>query len=40
MMVWFRKEGYGIDIEALRKVHPGLMNFEDWLEKKSKFETK
>lgn len=41
MMKWFHDEGYGVDIEALRnEFHPGLMNFEDWMEKKSKFETK
>jgi len=40
MMKWFKDEGYGVDIEAVRKVHPDLMNFENWMEKKSKFETK
>jgi len=39
-MKWSKEEGYGVDIEALRKIHPGLLNFEDWMEKKSMFETK
>lgn len=40
MIKWFKNEGYGVDINALRRIHPGLLNFETWLEKKSKFETK
>ena len=38
MMNWFKTDGYGVDIQALRRQHPALMNFESWLEKKSKFQ--
>ncbi|KAH6665605.1 hypothetical protein B0J14DRAFT_605453 [Halenospora varia] len=40
MLDWFAAEGYKADIEALRKIHPGLLNFKAWLEEKSGFETK
>lgn len=40
MVKWFYTDGYGVDIEGLRKRHPGLLSFGDWLEKKSKFEVK
>ncbi|MCI0413717.1 NmrA/HSCARG family protein [bacterium] len=33
MLEWFDAEGYKADIPALRKIHPGLMTFEDWLKK-------
>lgn len=37
MVTWFKDEGYGADIAALKKVHPGLMNMETWLKTKSAF---
>jgi len=40
MFKFFNTDGYGVDIQALRKRHPDLMSFGDWLEKKSKFEKK
>lgn len=40
MINWFGSDGYKADIPALRKVHPGLLTMEDWIEKKSKFTTK
>ena len=41
MFKWFNNtDGYGVDIQALRKRHPGLLSFGDWLEKKSKYEMK
>lgn len=33
MFSFFEREGYGADILALRKEHPGLMNLATWLEK-------
>jgi nucleoside-diphosphate-sugar epimerase len=32
MFKWFHDEGFGADIEALRKIHPGMKTFEDYLE--------
>ncbi|KAK5138861.1 hypothetical protein LTR04_004121 [Oleoguttula sp. CCFEE 6159] len=40
MVTWFKTDGYAADIPKLRKIHPGLMNMETWLEKKSPFVTK
>jgi len=40
MFKWLYASGYGADVEALRKRHPGLLSFGDWLEKESKFEMK
>jgi len=40
MFKWFNTDGYAVDIQSLRKRHPGLLSFGDWLEKKSKFEMK
>ncbi|PQE22812.1 nucleoside-diphosphate-sugar epimerase family protein [Rutstroemia sp. NJR-2017a BBW] len=31
MFQWFEKRGYAADIEGLRKEHPGLQSFGDWL---------
>jgi uncharacterized protein YbjT (DUF2867 family) len=31
MYAWFNDHGYDADIEALRRLHPGLMDFETWL---------
>jgi hypothetical protein len=38
MFKWFGTDGYGADIAALRKIHPGLLSFGQYLEKESKFE--
>ena len=35
MFSWFNKEGYGADTPSLKQMHPGLMNFETWLQQKS-----
>ncbi|OCK82065.1 NmrA-like family protein [Lepidopterella palustris CBS 459.81] len=40
MFKWFKEEGYGADIADLKKMHPGLLDLGEWLEKESKFETK
>ena len=32
MITWFNEQGYQADIDALRKIHPGLKNFETWAE--------
>jgi len=37
MMHWFFDEGYGADIERLRKMKPDLLDFGSWLEKESQF---
>ncbi|KAI2825573.1 hypothetical protein CBS147321_1090 [Aspergillus niger] len=37
MYRWFHDEGYRVDIGALKKKHPGLKNFGDWLEQESDF---
>lgn len=34
MFTWFGKKGYDADIPALRKIHPGLLTFEQWLRTK------
>lgn len=33
MMKWLNEHGYDADIEAIRRVHPTLMNLEQWLNK-------
>ncbi|KAE8140078.1 nucleoside-diphosphate-sugar epimerase family protein [Aspergillus pseudotamarii] len=40
MFRWFYDSGYKADIPALRRVHPGLKNFEAWLETESGFLSK
>lgn len=40
MWSWFKDEGYGVDIPALKKEHPGLMNLGEWIEKKSAYAKK
>jgi hypothetical protein len=40
MFQWFYTDGYGVDVPALKKKHPGLMSFAEWLEKESKFAVK
>ncbi|KAL8727238.1 MAG: hypothetical protein Q9181_005785 [Wetmoreana brouardii] len=38
MFRWFDEEGYdGADTSTLKKLHPGLLTFGDWLEKESGF---
>ncbi|KAH8890259.1 NAD(P)-binding protein [Thozetella sp. PMI_491] len=36
MFTFFEKEGYGVDIEALNKIHP-MQNLETWLKESSKW---
>ena len=40
MINWFGSEGYGVDIEAVRKLHPGLIDLRTWIAEDSKFEKK
>lgn len=40
MINWFGSEGYGVDIEGLRKVHPGLVDLKTWVIEDSKFKKK
>jgi hypothetical protein len=40
MFEWFYTDGYKADITALKKTHPGLLSWSDWLEKESKHELK
>lgn len=40
MFKWFHDEGYGVDIQALRREHPALMDFGTYLDKKSGFTMK
>ncbi|KXT04740.1 hypothetical protein AC578_9693 [Pseudocercospora eumusae] len=40
MLDWFGSDGYKADIPKLRKIYPGLMDFEAWLEKESPFPKK
>jgi uncharacterized protein YbjT (DUF2867 family) len=37
MFDWLEREGYGVDIEALRREEPQLQNFETWLLESSDF---
>jgi uncharacterized protein YbjT (DUF2867 family) len=37
MFKWFADVGYAADVVELRKMHPGLMNLGNWLEKESEF---
>ncbi|KAM5357437.1 hypothetical protein ACJZ2D_016269 [Fusarium nematophilum] len=32
MFRWFGEHGYGGDVEACRKMYPGIKNFRDWIE--------
>ncbi|KAL8642952.1 MAG: hypothetical protein Q9226_008443 [Calogaya cf. arnoldii] len=34
MFDFFREEGFGADVEGLRRVNPGMMRFAEWVEKK------
>lgn len=40
MIDWFANEGYGCDIAECKRLHPGLMNMEEWIVKESKFTAK
>src|SRR3954470_24144026 len=33
---WFNEGCYRVDIQALRRLHPGLMDFDTWLERQGK----
>lgn len=37
MFKWFHDEGYGADVEEVKKIHPGLKDFGTWLETESGF---
>jgi uncharacterized protein YbjT (DUF2867 family) len=37
MIGWFGTDGYKADIQALKKMHPGLMDMKTWIEKESAF---
>jgi uncharacterized protein YbjT (DUF2867 family) len=37
MYKWFHDEGFGADVEEVKKIHPGLKDFETWLETESAF---
>ena len=37
MVDWFGSEGYGADIQALRKQHAGLMDLGTWIREESAF---
>ncbi|KAE8362536.1 nucleoside-diphosphate-sugar epimerase family protein [Aspergillus caelatus] len=40
MFRWFYDSGYKADVPTLRRIHPGLKNFEAWLETESGFLSK
>lgn len=40
MINWFASDGYKANIPELKKMHPGLMGLETWIEKESSFTTK
>ncbi len=35
MFRWFGTDGFGADVPAVKKLHPDMLTFGDWLEKKS-----
>ncbi|KAJ5822244.1 uncharacterized protein N7525_011528 [Penicillium rubens] len=39
MFRWFRDEGYGADVPAVKRLNPSLKTFGDWLKEDSQFET-
>ena len=39
MIDWFGSKGYKANIPELRKMHPGLMDMETWIENESNFKT-
>ncbi|KAL8885263.1 MAG: hypothetical protein Q9215_006859 [Flavoplaca cf. flavocitrina] len=34
MFDFFREEGFGVDVDGLRRMNPGMMRFAEWVEKK------
>lgn len=40
MFRWFHDEGFGAELAALRKEHPGLQSWGAWLENESEWEAK
>lgn len=40
MVNWFAREGYGVDVAALRNDHPGLLDLKTWVIEESSFEKK
>ncbi|KAH8589584.1 nucleoside-diphosphate-sugar epimerase family protein [Bisporella sp. PMI_857] len=40
MFKWFQDEGFGADIQEVKKLHPGLVDFGTYIEKQSGFVTK
>lgn len=40
MIRWFKTDGYGADIEKLRKLYPGTLTMEQWIREKSSFTAK
>jgi uncharacterized protein YbjT (DUF2867 family) len=41
MFKWFASDsgGYEVEVESLRKSHPGLLTWSNWVEQESKFKT-
>lgn len=39
MMEWFASDGYRVDVQKLRTMHPIMIDMETWLEKRSNFQT-
>lgn len=37
MFKWFNSHGYGVNIPSLRRIHPGLKSFSDWLTQETSF---
>lgn len=37
MFQWFYDSGYQVDVASLRKIYPGLKNFDQWLEEDSAY---
>ena len=37
MLKWFASDGYGVDIQKTRKMHPELLDMETWLKSESRF---
>lgn len=37
MVRWFKQDGYAVDIQQLRQIHPGLLDFAGYLEKESAY---
>jgi uncharacterized protein YbjT (DUF2867 family) len=40
MFGWFETDGYGVDVEGLRREDPELEDFRTWLRNESKFQTR